>query len=529
MSDSRSMHSSREQSLGQAKTVNPLKRLEGALADSEKRHLLALEAAGLGTWLWNISNDHIAWDSRCKALLGLPESTPDLTYQDFLRHIHSDDVAATDYALRRCRTSRSDYDIVHRVVWPDSSVHWLRCKGGFLQDHIHVTGVAIDVTEAKLEEEERSRIEEELRRTNEELDRSVRGHTYELERKKSQVVELAKLLDLANDAIFIVNADDRISFWNKGAERLYGWSRKEVIGRRANDLLRAEWSQPLTDVLKLDHWEGELCQSRRDGTKVMVLSRWTTLRSRTGEPTARLRISTDISARKAAEEIAATLASRLLEVQDGERRKFAGELHDSTGQSLAVLNLKLSLMHKASSGATATERDLLTECMGLADEITRQIRTVSYLLHPPLLDETGLVSALKWLLDGVRERSQISVTFDAPAELERLHPDLEIALFRIVQEALTNIHRHSGSKTATVLLSRQSGNVILQVRDSGVGIAAEKLAELRTRGAGVGIAGMRERLHKFRGSLDIRSSKNGTEIYVCVPVDQRAERQAAGA
>jgi signal transduction histidine kinase len=175
--------------------------------------------------------------------------------------------------------------------------------------------------------------------------------------------------------------------------------------------------------------------------------------------------------------------------------------------------------------ASITQRSVKPEVRKAAEEshemvrqLSKEIRTVSYLLHPPLLDETGLSEAIRWYIKGLMERSGLKIDLDIPGDFGRLPDDLEVAIFRIVQECITNIHRHSGSKTAAIRLSRNSENVFLEVQDSGTGIPGEKLASIRTHRSGVGITGMRERVRHLRGNLDIQSNSTGTKISVTLPV-----------
>jgi signal transduction histidine kinase len=175
------------------------------------------------------------------------------------------------------------------------------------------------------------------------------------------------------------------------------------------------------------------------------------------------------------------------------------------------------LVQQAQSSAPRFVNDV-QETSDLVQQLSREIRTTSYLLHPPLLDETGLASALKWYLDGLKGRSTVSITLEAADDFGRLPSDMELLLFRAVQECLTNIHRHSGSKTATIVLARDAESVLLEVRDHGTGIPPEKLAELQTQSSGVGIRGMRERILQFKGEMNIESSPSGTTVHVTLPV-----------
>jgi two-component system NarL family sensor kinase len=175
-----------------------------------------------------------------------------------------------------------------------------------------------------------------------------------------------------------------------------------------------------------------------------------------------------------------------------------------------------SITHRV--GRDADIGKIAEESRELAHQLSKEIRTLSYLLHPPLLDENGLSEAIRWYIQGLAERSGLKIELDISEDFGRLPDDLEVAIFRIVQECLTNIHRHSGGKTATIRLSRNFENVFLGIQDDGTGIPSETLAAIRTQRSGVGTTGMRERVGHFRGTIDIQSSANGTKISVTFPV-----------
>jgi signal transduction histidine kinase len=156
----------------------------------------------------------------------------------------------------------------------------------------------------------------------------------------------------------------------------------------------------------------------------------------------------------------------------------------------------------------------------LVQQLTKEIRTTSYLLHPPLLDENGLPAALSWYIRGLTERSGLDIAFNISEEFGRLPRDMELVVFRLVQECLTNIHRHSGSQSAAIQITRDPDRVLIEVRDQGKGIAPEKLAQIQSKGSGVGIRGMRERLRQFQGELIIDSNSNGTTVVVTIPISQ---------
>jgi two-component system NarL family sensor kinase len=216
-----------------------------------------------------------------------------------------------------------------------------------------------------------------------------------------------------------------------------------------------------------------------------------------------------------------------MQLRDEERRRIARDLHDSLGQLIAAARMSLGALRSQQGRMDACGVRALSEMTEMLEEMTRQTRTVSHLLHPPLLDEVGLKSALRWFVEEFSERSGIKVSIEIPEDLGRLSDDLEIAVFRIVQECLTNIHRHSGSAVASVILSQAGGRVSLRIADQGRGISAEKLAELRSsRVRGVGFRGMQERVRYLGGNWDVQSDGHGTVITVSLPME--LARSAAG-
>src|SRR5947199_2899664 len=209
------------------------------------------------------------------------------------------------------------------------------------------------------------------------------------------------------------------------------------------------------------------------------------------------------------------LSSFLLQAQDEERRRISRELHDSTGQLLVALKLNVNRLKSEFASANPEGQRLLQDTEAVVEEMSRQLRTMSYLLHPPLLDEAGLVSALRWYVDGFAVRSKIKVDLDLPAEFGRLPRESETAIFRVVQECLTNIHRHSGSSTAKIRLHQHENQVLVEIEDKGKGIPQEKQQEMATEGSpGVGIRGMRERIRQLGGTLEINSGASGTVVTV---------------
>ena len=220
------------------------------------------------------------------------------------------------------------------------------------------------------------------------------------------------------------------------------------------------------------------------------------------------------------------LSQRFLKVQDEERRKLALGLRDST-ETLVALRIKIALLERKCKQDSPT-LGLVSDLAVLADQAIDEIHTTCYQLHPPLLDEVGFRCAAEWYVEGFAKRSGIEVTLDLATERERLPKRTEVALFRVLQEALTNVHRHSGASQVSVRFQRYPETVILEVRDSGSGIPAERLLQLRKGNAetGVGMAGMRERLNELNGRLEIESDGRGTSIRATVPLPKPTTRLA---
>jgi len=223
------------------------------------------------------------------------------------------------------------------------------------------------------------------------------------------------------------------------------------------------------------------------------------------------------------------LTGRLQQIRDEERRQIARDLHDSAGQLLAALSLNIAVIQAQSHKLDSAGAGAVSENAVLVEQISREIRILSHLLHPPLLDVAGLASALRWYVDGFSERSKIKVELDIPDEFGRLSDEMEIAIFRMIQECLTNIHRHSGGAAAAIRVHEEDRRVRVEVQDTGKGIPFEKQLELSSSGrTGVGFRGMRERLRQLGGTLEIQSDGGGAVVIATLPlVESKAARSAS--
>jgi signal transduction histidine kinase len=224
------------------------------------------------------------------------------------------------------------------------------------------------------------------------------------------------------------------------------------------------------------------------------------------------------------------LSSRLMAMQDDERRRIARELHDSAGQYLAGIHMNLQALLRAGSSLSTNDRERVADSLTMSEQCTSEIRTISYLLHPPLLDEVGLASAIYWYVDGFSQRSGIKVELQIEEGICELPDELKNALFRVVQQSLANIHRHSGSEVAQIRINVDAESLVAEICDEGRGIPEETLKGFHdgTRLPGVGIAGMRERIRDMGGNFEVRSSVKGTTIAVSMPLPANLQVMNAG-
>lgn len=234
--------------------------------------------------------------------------------------------------------------------------------------------------------------------------------------------------------------------------------------------------------------------------------------------TLEVRVSARTAELRSANESLRELSARLLKMQDDERRRIARDLHDSVGQLLAAISMNMAVIEQETDKLSADARKAFLENRSFVQQVLQGIRTMSHLLHPPLLDESGLPSALRWYVEEFSQRSGVRVTLEFSPSFERLSSELETAVFRIVQECLGNIHRHSKSPTAEIRIEKNDGSVNLEVRDTGRGMPVEKQEQIKFGiRTGVGLRGMRERVAQLGGQLTIDSDTTGTAIAVTLP------------
>jgi PAS domain S-box-containing protein len=300
-----------------------------------------------------------------------------------------------------------------------------------------------------------------------------------------------------------------IIYCNRSLAGLLGVPRESVIGRYLQDFLDSTDHSSYHNLLRQAQAgasEGEIHMRLADGSSSSANFSFSLL-SRDKSATSVL--ITDLTPQKQQMEF----ASRLQNMQDEERRRIARDLHDSVGQLLAAIVMNMEIVRAQSHKLDSEAQRAFNDNAMMVEQVSSEIRTISHLLHPPLLDIAGLASALRWYVDGFSSRSNIKVDLEIPQTLGRLPAEMEIAIFRIVQECLTNIHRHSGSSTANIRVSQEGDRLTVQVRDKGKGIPLEKQRDVIEAGrGGVGLGGMRERLRQLGGTLEIQSGDRGTIV-----------------
>jgi len=357
---------------------------------------------------------------------------------------------------------------------------------------------------------------------------------------------LAAIVDSSDDAIVSKTLDGIITSWNKSAERIFGYLPEEAVGKHITLIIpRDRWNEESRIIARIcrgdrvDHFQ--TLRRRKDGSLVDVSLTISPVKDSAGNIIGASKVARDISAQvRAAEALRCReeefrrlsqsldhqvrsrtrelqeLSWQLMRLRDEERRHVARELHDCAGQSLAVLAIEVDQLLQRASTSPGLAADI-EQIRETVRQLHSDIRTTSYLLHPPLLDESGLQAAISWYAGGITERTALHIDVEISDDLGRLPRDLELVLFRFIQEALTNIHRHASATKASIIMSRSQAHVTAEVRDNGSGMSAERLRQVSSGGSGLGIRGMRERIRQFQGSMEIHSDSTGTKVSVEIP------------
>jgi len=358
-------------------------------------------------------------------------------------------------------------------------------------------------------------------------------------------------------AMFMLDPQGNIATWNAGAERIKGYKPWEIIGQHfsvfypADDLKAEKPSYELKVAAEEGRFEDEGWRLRKDGSRFWANVIITAIKDENGRLLGFGKVTRDLTEKKRAhqeleranaylekevnerrnaekrlnrsEESLRKLSLHLLRTQDEERKRIGRDLHDSLGQCLAMLKINLDSVQLSLPSSEAHSLWKVAQCVKLSEEALREVRTIAYLLYPPMLEEMGLSSAIQWYLEGFSSRSQIKISFEVVPDLDRLPRQAELALFRVLQESLTNVHRHSESETAQVRLFEENGSVVLEIEDQGKGFPPAMLdvkSDDLPSAFGVGLRGMNERMRELDGTLELKPTKKGAIVRAVVPRKQ---------
>jgi PAS domain S-box-containing protein len=405
-----------------------------------------------------------------------------------------------------------------RMRRADGQYRWFLVRTAPLRDEqgnvVKWYGVSFDI-------EDRKRAEEALRSS----EREQRYIAAQLERERTRLVEAQEMAKIGSWEAELQSLN---VIWSQQTHRIFETdpSRFHPTRPKFREFIHPEDRAKVDAafVASLDKRSPSTVEYRivmPDGRVKTLEERWRAFHDEEGKPVRLAGTCRDITERVRAEEELQRLSGQLLRLQDEERRRIARDLHDSTGQDLVALSTTLSQLHDSIPSSGRKLRKLAAQCQALADQCIRGVRTLSYLLHPPMLDEAGLEDAIRHYASGFRRRTGIEVEVEISPHVARLTPDVEVALFRVVQESLTNIQRHSGSSQAKIRIERDPGKITLEISDKGSGISGNLRRQngKLSFGFGVGIPSMHERVKLIGGQFDIESSSSGTTVRVTIPVD----------
>jgi PAS domain S-box-containing protein len=495
---------------GMAQDITERRNEEDRLRRSEALLAQAEQLATMGSWELDLQNGSVTWSDEIFRMLGLdPRHTvPSMELRE--RMIHSDD-------FERVRRDNEQAIAEHRII--DREVRYLRSDGSVRTVYSRaipiytekgepwrLVGMSQDITDRR-NEEVRLRRSEALLAQAEEI---ANVGSWEQDMKTGRTTLSRQLMRM-----YGTESEDQ---WD---EDRY-WKRIRLTDAES---VRAQYAQASKQC---QPFEFTARYRKPDGTVRVYHTVSRPIAGENGSTERVLGVVHDITDQTKIEEDLRRLSLQLIRTRDSERRQLARELHESAGQTLAALKMTLGNLEETLPEGSGLAREHLKEARGFAEDAIREVRVVSYLMYPPLLDDAGLGPALSWYMRGFSERSGIQATVQIPSGFGRYSQELESTVFSVVQEALTNVHRYSGSPTVNVRLSHESGAVRAEIEDQGCGLPVLTAASGRTAGFGVGIAGMRERVKQLNGSFKIFSTPGrGTTVRAALPIPHESPAKGA--
>ena len=487
---------------GKKSEAERLQRSETLLAQAE-------QLANMGSWEYDYEREELSWSAQYFRMLGLePEAGP-VRYGRGIRMIHPDDRDRGMRDMEALKASRRPLDNELRFVTGHGNIRVFHSRAVAITDEagrvVGIRGMSQDVTERKNEEERLHKNEELLAQA----ERIAKVGSWEFDLTTRTAWLSKHLLE-----IYGITSDSQCTeewYWSSVDPR--DRQRARQIGDRA--------------VAECKPFEYMVRFCRPDGRVCVLTVRGVPIPGRDSHAVRMMGVVQDITDQTRTLEDLRRLSHQLMRARDDERREAARVLHDSAGQSLVALKMTLRRVKDELPATAKKAREFVESCMDLATTAMREVRTVSYLMHPPMLDEAGLGLALRWFAQGFSERSGIDVKVEVPKDLGRQSQEIETTIFRVVQEALTNVHRYSGARAALIRLVREDGQIRAEIRDEGRGLALPTPAQSANAPLGVGIAGMRERVQQLNGVFEFESAPGrGTTVRAILPLAQKETERA---
>jgi PAS domain S-box-containing protein len=491
-----------------AANITGQKEVEEALRESEERFRLLAEVTNDAIWDWDLTTNELWWNEGFEKLFGFRRDEIEKTIDSWYNRVHPEDRNRVIPDLHRTiAEGGTDWSGEYRFLCKSGRYAYVLDRGHVVRNSdgkaARMVGGMRDLTERREAEAALRESEERFRATFEQAPIGI--------------------AEISPEGVF-----EKV---NPKLCEMFGYSAEELLTLNANRLTHRD-DLPTTAALVAEVLAGRRTTFeidkryiRKDGSVLWAHAISTILRDTAGVPRTFIAVIEDVTTRKLADEAIQSLPARLLKAQDEERRRIARELHDSTAQDLAVVAMNLGRLEEWIEGRDPWAENLLADSLAVLAQGNRDLRTLAHLLHPPMLEELGLAGALRYYVEGFSQRSGIRVELECGLDLERCSDGIETALFRVVQESLANVHRHSNSRYAFLKLVRVGDNLELTIADRGRGLPPGLLTGTADEARiGVGISGMRQRMRQLRGRLDLRSDGAGTTVHAVLPFVAKSVR-----